>query len=204
MAALAAPVIEAVVTRVLVALGITVAAGTAAEVAKEAARKRQHEAGRAQSSPIARTETQTKTKEKCKECPSDKGTPFNRPTSGWSEISIAYQARIGGLPVGPGFITEWMFNGVTFDGFESSQCLLKEAKAQYDQFFDSFHLPLEWWARSKTGEMGMIGQARTQYASALPKPPVRLRWYFMEPISHSHFTGVFAVQFPTLETELLP
>ncbi len=52
-------------------------------------------------------------------------------------LSIAYQARIGGLPVMPGPITEWRFNGVSFDGFDSSQCLLKETKARYGQYFDT-------------------------------------------------------------------
>jgi len=198
VAALAYPALEAIALRVLAALGI----GAVGGVAIDQAQKRREETDKAGDVPIARSDT--KTGEKCKECPPDKGTTYNRSTAGWSETSIAYQARIGGLPTGAGFITEWMFNGVTFDGFVSSQCLLKEAKAGYDQFFDEFRQPLEWWARSKTGEMGMIAQARSQYSAAVPRPPVRLRWYFMEPISFSHFTGVFAVQFPTLETELQP
>lgn len=198
MAALAYPAIEAVVVRVLAAIGL----GAAGDVTIDEAQKHRQEADKAGDAPIARSDT--KTGSKCKECAPDKGSTFIRPTAGWSAISIAYQARIGGLPVGPGSITEWMFNGVTFDGFDSSQCLLKEAKAAYDQFFDDFRQPLEWWARSKTGEMGMIAQARVQYSAAVPSPLVHLRWYFMEPISFSHFTGVFAVQFPTLETELQP
>ena len=129
MAALAVPPIEAVGMRILAAIGAGAAAGAAGEATKEAARQRQAEADKAKTTPIARTDAQTKAKEKCKECPPDKGTPFNRSTAGWSQDSIDYQSRIGGLPVGPGFITEWQFNGVTFDGFESGQCLLKEAKA---------------------------------------------------------------------------
>ena len=137
MAALAYPALEAAVVRVLAAIGL----GAAGGVTIEEAQKRRKEAEKAGDAPIARSDT--KTGSKCKECAPDKGSTFIRPTAGWSAISIAYQARIGGLPVGPGSITEWMFNGVTFDGFDSSQCLLKEAKAAYDQFFDDFRQPFE-------------------------------------------------------------
>ena len=118
MASLAVPLIEGVVARVLAALGVGVVAGAAGEAAKEQARKRQEEADKAKSTPISRTEAQTKARKKCPDCTPDRGAPFNRPTAGWSEVSIAYQARIGGMPVGPGFITEWLFSGVTFDGFD--------------------------------------------------------------------------------------
>lgn len=86
MAAIAIPAIEAVAARVLVALGV----GVVADAAGDAARKRQKEADQAKSTPITRTDAQTKTKEKCKECPPDKGAPFNRSTAGWSETSVAY------------------------------------------------------------------------------------------------------------------
>lgn len=124
MVAIVVPAVEAAAVRVLAALGVGVVAGAAGEAARDAAKKRSEAADQAKSAPIAKTESTTRTKEKCKECPPDKGAPFNRSTAGWSETSITYQARIGGLPVGPGFITEWLFNGVTFDGFDSSQCLL--------------------------------------------------------------------------------
>lgn len=71
MAALAVPAIEAVVARVLVVLGVGAAVGAAGD----AARKRQKEADDARSTPIARTDAQTKSKEKCKECPPDAGAP---------------------------------------------------------------------------------------------------------------------------------
>jgi hypothetical protein len=200
MAGLAVPLIEAAAARALAALGVGVVAGAAGEAAKNAARKRQEEADKAKASPIARAEAQTKAKEKCKECPPDKGAPFNRPTAGWSEVSVVYQARIGGLPVGPGFITEWMFNAVTFDGFDSSQCLLKEAKARYDQFFDEFGYRLDFWK----GDEGLIKQAVAQSAVAGPQPPVQLRWYFMEPMSYRYFSKVFATAELRIETVYQP
>jgi len=196
MAALAYPLIEAVVARVLIVLGV----GVAGEAAREAVKARNEEADQAKSTPIAKVETQAKTKEKCKECPPDKGVPFNRQTAGWSEVSIAYQLRICGLPVGPGFITEWVYNAVTFDGFDSSQCLLKEAKARYDQFFDDFGHRKDFW----TGHIALLDQAVAQSAVAVPRPPVQLRWYFMESMSYRFFSKMFAAAELPIETVFQP
>lgn len=190
------PLVEAAAGRVLVVLGAGAAAGGAAE----AVRTRQKEADQARSTTIARAETQTKEKEKCKDCPPDRGSPVNRSTVGWSETSIAYQARIAGLPVGAGFITEWMFGGVTFDGFDSSQCLLKEAKAKYDQFFDDFGTPLEWWK----GDEPLMSEAARQSAVAKPVPPVQLRWYFMQPTSYRYFSKIFGAMLLPIETVFTP
>lgn len=201
MAALAVPLIEAVGVRVLAAIGVGVAAGAADEAAKEAARRRQAEADKAKTAPIARTDAQTKTKEKCKECPPDRGAPFNRSTAGWSQDSIDYQSRIGGLPVGPGFITEWQFNRVTFDGFESGQCLLKEAKARYDQFFDEFRQVRNWW---RDGAYKVTEEAYRQATAAQPRPPVQLRWHFMEPISYRYFARTIKAAYPDIEVVYQP
>ncbi|GAA5787227.1 restriction endonuclease fold toxin 5 domain-containing protein [Chitiniphilus shinanonensis] len=200
MASLAVPLIEGVVVRVLAALGVGVVAGAAGEAAKEQARKRQEEADKAKSTPISRTEAQTKARKKCPDCTPDRGAPFNRPTAGWSEVSITYQARIGGMPVGPGFITEWLFSGVTFDGFDSSECLLKEAKAKYDQFFDDFGDPKEWWK----GDEPIMAEASAQSVVAKPQPPVQLRWHFMQPMSYRFFSKVFSAMRLPIETVFQP
>lgn len=196
MASLAIPFIETAAARVIVALGV----GGAAGLAGEAARQRQKEADQAKTTPLARTAAQTKAKEKCKECPPDKGAPFNRATAGWSDISIAYQARIGGLPVGTGFITEWLFNGVTFDGFDSSQCMLKEAKAKYDQFFNATGVPHKWWE----GDDPIFLEAVRQSAVAKPMPPIQLRWYFMEPMSYRYFSLAFVKMSLPIESVYQP
>ena len=197
MVAIFAPVIEAAAARVLLALGLGAAAGGTAEMV----RTRQKEADEAKSTTIARTETQTKEKEKCKDCPPDSGAPVNRSTAGWSGTSISYQARIAGLPVGAGFITEWMFAGITFDGFDSSQCLLKEAKAKYDQFFDDFRQVRGWW---KEGADKLIEEAYRQGAVAQPRPPVRLCWYFMEPTSYRYFSKIIRAGYPDIEVVFQP
>jgi len=100
----AAPIlIEAALGRLLVALGVTVAGGAAIDQV----RKRKDEANNARTAPIAQTDAQTKAKEKCKECPPDKGALVTR---NWnmSEVSRAYQARITGFSP----YTEWNWRGL--------------------------------------------------------------------------------------------
>lgn len=199
MASLAIPAIEAAAARALLLLGVGAAAGTA----DEALRKRQKEADQARSSPIARTDAQTKTKEKCKDCPPDKGAPALRNTAGWSDDSITYQMRIAQMPPAPaGYLTEWKFGGVDFDGFDSGLCLLKEAKARYDQFFDE-------WGRFKYRFQGdifakMTAEAVTQNNAAVPKPPTQLQWNFMEPASYRYMSKVLSRAPPEIEVLYRP
>ena len=202
MAGYAVPLIEGVAARALTALGVGVAAGAAGEAAKEAARKRQEAADKARASPIARTDaqTQTATKEKCKECPPDKGVAYRRNFAERKEW-VDYQARIGGMPNGPTFIMEWDFNGVKFDGFESAQCLLKEAKGRYDQFFDDFGAVRIWW---QEGRDDLIDEAMRQGVAAQPRPPTRLRWHFMQSVSYQFFSRIIRAAYPDVEVVFQP
>ncbi|WP_425254779.1 Tox-REase-5 domain-containing protein [Janthinobacterium sp. NFX145] len=97
-------------------------------------------------------------------------------------------------------MTEWMFNGVTFDGFDSSQCLLKEAKAKYDQFFDDAGDPQEWW----NGDGALLAEASRQSGVAKPMPPVQLRWYFMQSKSYRFFSKALVVMRLPIETVFNP
>jgi hypothetical protein len=201
MAAAAIPLIEAAALRVLAALGVGVAAGAAGEVTREQARKRQEQADRAKDSPIAQAEAPTRAREKCKECPPDRGEATMQSTAGWSQDSIDYQRRIGQMPPAPaGYLMEWHFNGVRFDGFDSCQCLLKEAKARYDQFFDDFGDPKEWWK----GDEPIMAEASAQSVVAKHHSPVQLRWYFMQPMSYRFFSKVFSAMRLPIETVFQP
>ncbi|MHA6491910.1 Tox-REase-5 domain-containing protein [Pseudomonas borbori] len=168
-------------------------------VVNEEVKRRSDAAAQSRSTPVATTTSQTSTRQACKECPPDCGSPQQRSTNGWSDISIEYQHRIGGLPVGLGVITEWMYQ-VTFDGFDSSQCHLKEAKAKYDQFFDNYGRAKPFWG----GAEAMIGQAAAQYSATSPTPQVRLSWFFMEPKSYRYFSKIFQQAFPTIQTVFHP
>lgn len=131
MAVIAIPVLEAVAVRVLAALDVGLVTGVAGEAAVKEIRKRKEDADRAKTAPIAKTEATTKEREKCRECPPDKGL-LTKVNHHMSQRSRDYQARITGFPPG----MEWVFEGRDFDGFKSKECLLQEAKADYDQFFD--------------------------------------------------------------------
>lgn len=199
MAAPAVILIEAAATRLLAALGLTVVAGAAGETAINEVRKRKEEADNAKTTPIARAETQTKAKEKCKECPPDKGTLVTR---NWnmSDVSRAYQARITGFAP----YTEWNFGGLDFDGFKSSECMLQEAKALYDQFFDPEDGQPKFFFTLSGGERKIVVQAQAQSAVAVASPPARLTWYFMQPISYRYFARRFALEGVAAVTLLQP
>lgn len=194
MAGLAVPVIEAALESLLVALGVK----ATTDATLDQVRKRKEEADNARTAPIAQTETQTKAKEKCKECPPDKGALVTR---NWdmSELSRAYQARITGFAA----YTEWNFGGVDFDGFRSSQCLLQEAKARYDQFFNPEDGSPKFFFRLK-GAPKIRNQARAQSGVAIASAPSRLNWYFMQPLSYRYFATAFADEGLPILTQLQP
>jgi Restriction endonuclease fold toxin 5 len=201
MAALAFTALEGIALRVLAAVGVGVVGGAAGESVKEQARKRQEEADKAKSSPMARTDATTQTKEKCKECPPDSGKPFQRNfkvRKPW----IDYQAKITGMANGPTFIMEWDFAGTKFDGFVSAGCLLQDAKGGYDKFFNlwgGFDCPFQ---REIFREMSE--DAAVQNNKAAPKPPVRLRWYFQEPVSFRYMQRILLAAAPQIEVEYQP
>ncbi len=177
------------------------AAGGAAKAAQEA-RRRQDEADKARRTPIARADARPKVKsEKCKECPPNRGAVYLRNTNGWSDLSISYQVRIGGMPVVGRTIAEWLYNGVAFDGFDSSQCLLKEAKARYDQFFNMWGRPHGFWDE---GADDLIDEAMRQCTASAPRPPTRLRWHFMQPLSYRYFSGIIQAAHPDVEVVYQP
>ncbi|MGN6086565.1 restriction endonuclease fold toxin 5 domain-containing protein [Trinickia sp.] len=132
------------------------------------------------------------------QCPPRKGRPVTRR---WhmSQISRDYQARVTGFAP----FTEWKFMNIEFDGFQTAECRLQEAKARYDQFFSSkTGLPKRFF--TTLGVPRMLRQARTQSDIANISPPTRLTWYFMQPISHKYFSNVFVEEKLAIESLLYP
>lgn len=129
--------------------------------------------------------------ESAERCPPNRGRLVTRR---WhmSPVSREYQARVTGfVPT-----TEWQFENIEFDGFRSPECRLQEAKARYDQFFDSkTRTPKRFF--ESFGVERIMSQARTQSRVVDNNPPTKLTWYFMQPISHRYFSGLF-------EAEALP
>jgi hypothetical protein len=90
-----------------------------------------------------------------------------------------------------------------FDGFRSSECLLLEAKARYDQFFDPETGNPDIFFRI-IGEPKILKQAYAQSKLVAENPPSRLDWCFMQPISYKYFTKAFATRAPFINTLLKP
>ncbi len=176
----------------------TIGVGIAAETAKKQAETNTD----AKDKSVAKTETTTKEKKACEKCPPDCGELVLRNTNGWKPWTIAYQQKIGGMPPAPaGYLYEWAFLGTDFDGFQSSECLLKEAKAKYDQFFDDFGYRLPWW----TGHNTLIDQALVQSEKVRPvSNSTKLNWYFMEPVSYRFFSTIFSKMELVIKTKLQP
>lgn len=86
----------------------------------------------------AATLTKELSDEGCEQCVYTQGQVTLQNIEGWSDVSIAYQFYICQFPIHfPVMkIMEWTY-GVAFDGFAPKECVLKESKANYDQFFDS-------------------------------------------------------------------
>lgn len=201
MAGLAVPLIEGAGVLLLRALGVGAAAAGGAVIVDAERKRRAETADNAATIPIAKAGTQAKSKP-CDKCPPDAGISAVQSTAGWSEVSIAYQMRIAQMPPAPvGVLNEWFFNGVQFDGFESAQCLLKEAKGRYDQFFDDFGSVESFWFG---GRDKLIGEAMRQGAAAQPRPPTRLRWHFMQPVSYRFFSRIIQAAYPDVEVVFQP
>jgi anaerobic selenocysteine-containing dehydrogenase len=196
MAALAVPVLEAAATALLRALGVATVAGAGA-VAVEKAKKKAESADQAKAAPIAGAGSQAKTKDACSKCPPDCGTLVER-TWNMSEASRAYQARVTGFAP----YTEWNFQVTDFDGFKSQGCLLLEAKAAYDQFFESATQPKLFF--KFTGRPKILVQAGRQSQIVRASPPSQLHWHFMQPLSHAYFTAQFQRSFFPITTFLTP
>lgn len=139
-----------------------------------------------------------KSGERCKKCPPDEGDLVTR---NWnmSDVSREYQARVTGFAPR----TEWSFGGLDFDGFHSSQCLLQEAKARYDQFFNPEDGQPKFFF-SLSGEQKILDQARRQNAIVSTSPPSKLNWYFMQPLSYRYFAREFSTEASLINTVYEP
>ena len=197
MAALAIPVVEVAGMSLLRALGIAAVTGGSAVIVNEAAKKKVDSADKAKAVPIAQAGTQAGTKDACSKCPPDCGTLVERKWN-MSEDSREYQARITGFSP----YTEWNFRGMDFDGFKSQACLLLEAKAMYDQFFESAIAPKFFF--KITGLRKMMDQAMRQSEVVTSSLPSKLHWHFMQPLSHAYLTGQFRAWFLPIKTFLTP
>lgn len=153
----------------------TIGVGIAAETAKKQAETNTD----AKEKSVAKTETTTKEKKACEKCPPDCGELKAYSVSGWPLNSITYQERICGLPLAPvGYINEWLWKE-RFDGFKSANCMLQEAKGNYDGFIDAAGEYKTIFAKFIFRRM--LKQASDQMDAVVGNPTVSLTWYFQTP-----------------------
>lgn len=143
----------------------------------------------------AATLTKELSEEGCDQCVYTQGLVTLQNIEGWSDISIAYQFYICQFPIHfPVMkIMEWTY-GVAFDGFVPKECVLKESKANYDQFFNS-NGTLKFFIALTKGDDGLfLEQANRQNECAIKgMPPGKLEWYFMQPVSANYAQEMFAM-----------
>ncbi|PQQ22110.1 hypothetical protein C6H64_24280, partial [Photorhabdus luminescens] len=85
-------------------------------------------------------------------------------------------------------IQEFQCLKVTFDGWRPAYCLFLEAKARYDQFFDSDSKPKRWWK----GQISARNQAkRHQVVCDVLEGTPYVEWHFLQPVSYGYFKILF-------------
>ncbi|WP_232355209.1 restriction endonuclease fold toxin 5 domain-containing protein [Burkholderia oklahomensis] len=132
-----------------------------------------------------------RTGESCKKCPPEQtGTPVRRRYR-MNREPREYQGRITGRPysVEEGWSEEWNWYNVDFDGFRSDECLLQEAKGDYDQFFSrSTKKPFRWFKGFSKITREIEVRAMVIHAN----PPTKLKYYFQTPLTMSYFRTTLA------------
>jgi hypothetical protein len=126
--------------------------------------------------PVPRT--LPRTGERCKRCPPDAGFP-DTTTHDMTPAARRYQGYVTGRPYGVGegrrgWNEEWKWNNTDWDGFVPEECVLQEAKGNYDIFFEP-------WAKNTDAFRDMQKTAFSHAAKVRANPPTRIRWYFQTP-----------------------
>ena len=202
MGALVIPLLEVAAEAIAVGWSAFVSSGTATAVAGGAAtaailsipsdKAEDKEDNKADTQVLLRTR-----KRECK-CPPEKGH-MGQVNHSMSELSAEYQAYITKFPRG----MEWIFDGINFDGFVKAECLLQEAKAHYDFFFDQeTGKPKKFFLNQKASNSeglknksaweNILAQAKRQNATIVKHPPSKLKWYFMQMAFYEYATEEFA------------
>lgn len=177
MASLLAPLLELAVE----AIGPALARGGAAllggaATAGTASLSGDSSKDNSKATPVART--LPRTDESCKKCPPEQTGQAVKRRHNMNAAPREYQGRITGRPysVAEGWSEEWVWDDIDFDGFVKADCLLQEAKGNYDQFVD-----VPWADASFKGFDKMALTIADQADAVRGSPPTRLMWYFQGP-----------------------
>lgn len=177
MGTLFAPLLEAAVAElgpVLLSAGRALLGGAATAATGSVSGDKSKEDSKA--TPAART--LPRTGESCKKCPPEQTGLTVKRSHYMNTAPREYQGRITGRPydVEEGWSEEWYWSKIDFDGFKPTECLLQEAKGNYDQFVDE-----PWAIRYFKGFDSMAAMIIAQSEVVAENPPARLMWYFQGP-----------------------
>jgi hypothetical protein len=190
MAGLLAPVVESAVE----ALGPALARGGAALLGGAATAGTASLSGdttKDDSKSTPATRALPRTAESCKKCPPEAGEKYRR-KHGANWNAYRYQARITGFQFDTEaclWSEEWKWLGIDFDGFQPGECLLQEAKGNYDQFIDGSIPGADDFFK---GFDTMESQAFDQAMEVMENPPARLKWYFQTPLTQKRMAPILA------------
>ncbi|BAX61299.1 MULTISPECIES: restriction endonuclease fold toxin 5 domain-containing protein [Burkholderia cepacia complex] len=158
----------------------------------------------AQTKEDAKTESRTvsDSTKPCKKCPPENTGRKVRNNHGVNWPAYQYQARVTGFAYdteGCHWSEEWEWLGVDFDGFKPEECLLQEAKGNYDQFLDGSIPGADEFFK---GFPKMMKTVVTRAVLVKANPPTRLRYYFQGRLTYQKMApGLKKLK---VESEYLP
>jgi len=83
-------------------------------------------------------------------------------------------------------ITEWLYNGVWFDGFWRELCTVVDAKGRYQQFLDENGEPKSGFPREFVFPNFLKEAGRQMSAVASGFPRSKIEWHFMEKSTYQY------------------
>lgn len=120
----------------------------------------------------------------CVECPPEQGVMAIANAGkghSMSDLSAQYQQWVTNFP----YPHEWLWSGTWWDGFDKSRCTLLEAKANYAfMFMPVFNRPKPWFISAV--ERDLIDKAFNHAEKAVPAPPVRVEWHFLQRVVYEY------------------
>ncbi|MBW0447581.1 hypothetical protein EN871_21780 [bacterium M00.F.Ca.ET.228.01.1.1] len=201
MAALAIPLLEGAGEAIAAAWSAFVSSGVATATAGGAATAAilALPGDTAQENDKAKAEAQANTRTRqprCK-CPPEKSGEKVRRKRNMNPEPRRYQARITGYEYGittdgkgretkDGWNMEFCWLGTDFDGFMKEQCLLQEAKGNYDQLLDKFFDENGDARYNFDGFTATKAQIFKQGTLVKQNPPTKLMWYFQTPEARAY------------------
>ncbi|WP_186145829.1 restriction endonuclease fold toxin 5 domain-containing protein [Burkholderia gladioli] len=137
----------------------------------------------------AASRTIVDSRESCKSCPPATSGTKVRNNHGVNWPAYEYQARVTGFAFDTEacrWSDEWTWQGTDYDGFRPGECLLQEAKGNYDQFLDG---SIPGADEFFMGFRAMMDIATIRSRRVQANPPTRLRYYFQGRLTYQKLSA---------------